>query len=161
MERRLAAILHAAVQGDSRLMGADDEATVSHLTALREPIGSHVRQRRGRVVDAAGDGEPRRRGGVMSTRLIGAGWLVALILAGCASSEKPVGVRVVDEENLVRGCRVLGTVADNDLEDLQKKAARLGGNVVLLTPQRKSKGGYFGLQDYMTADVYQCQDGSR
>jgi hypothetical protein len=52
---------------------------------------------------------------------------------------------------------VLGTVADNALEDLQKKAAKLGGNVVLLTPQRTAKGGYFGLQDYKTADVYKCE----
>ena len=65
-----------------------------------------------------------------------------------------------DKEDSVRGCRVLGTVADNELDDLQKKAARLGGNVALLTPERKSKGGYFGLQDYMTADVYLCE-GSR
>jgi hypothetical protein len=65
-------------------------------------------------------------------------------------------VRVVDDANLVRGCQVIGTVADNDLEDLQKKAARVGGNVALLTPKRVSKGGYFGLQDYMTADVYRC-----
>ena len=43
------------------------------------------------------------------------------------------------------------------LDDLQKKAAKLGGNVALMTPQRKTKGGYFGLQDYMTADVYSCQ----
>ena len=49
-----------------------------------------------------------------------------------------------------------GTVADNDLEDLQKKAARVGGNVALMTPERKAKGGYFGLQDYMNADVYRC-----
>jgi hypothetical protein len=26
-----------------------------------------------------------------------------------------------------------------------------------MTPQRKAKGGYFGLQDYTTADVYQCE----
>jgi hypothetical protein len=85
-------------------------------------------------------------------------WLVAVAFAGCASTqEKPVGVRVVDDESLVRGCQVLGTVADNELEDLQKKTARLGGNVALLTPQRKSKGGYFGLQDYMTADAYRCE----
>ena len=32
-------------------------------------------------------------------------------------------VRVVSDMEMVRGCRVLGTVADNDLEDLQKKAA--------------------------------------
>ena len=86
--------------------------------------------------------------------------LLALVLAGCLSTTKPVGVLVVNDESRVRGCRVLGTVADNELEDLQRKAAQLGGNVVLLTPQRKSKGGYFGLQDYMTADVYLCE-GSR
>lgn len=96
----------------------------------------------------------------MSTRWIVSAYLGALLLAGCASQPTPVGVLVVNDENRVRGCRVLGTVADNELDDLQKKAARLGGNVVLLTPQRKSKGGYFGLQDYMTADVYLCE-GSR
>lgn len=52
---------------------------------------------------------------------------------------------------------MLGTVADNDFQDLQKKAARLGGNVALMTPQRTAKGGYFGLQDYTTADVYRCE----
>lgn len=83
--------------------------------------------------------------------------LMALVVAGCASSAEPARVRVVNDESLARGCRVLGTVADNELEDLQRKAARLGGNVALLTPQRKSKGGSFGLQDYMTADVYQCE----
>jgi hypothetical protein len=65
-------------------------------------------------------------------------------------------VRVVSEPEVVRGCQVLGTVADNELEDLQKKAARIGGNVALLTPQRAAKSGYFGLQDYKTADVYKC-----
>jgi hypothetical protein len=66
-------------------------------------------------------------------------------------------VRVVSDPEMVRGCQVLGTVADNELEDLQKKAARLGGNIALLTPQRTAKGGYFGLQDYKTADVYKCE----
>ena len=90
--------------------------------------------------------------------------MVTLLLAGgCASSSEntpkiqPASVRVVNDANLVGGCQVLGTVADNEFEDLQKKAARLGGNVALLTPQRGAKGGYFGLQDYMTADVYRCK----
>ena len=83
--------------------------------------------------------------------------LLALVVAGCASTPKPGGVLVVNDQDRVRGCRVLGTVSDNELEDLQKKAARLGGNVALLTPERKSKGGYFGLEDYMTADVYLCE----
>jgi len=34
----------------------------------------------------------------------------------------------------------------------------LGGNVALVTPERAAKGGYFGLQDYMTADVYRCEN---
>jgi hypothetical protein len=25
-----------------------------------------------------------------------------------------------------------------------------------MTPQRKAKGGYLGMQEYMTADVYSC-----
>ena len=97
----------------------------------------------------------------MSTRPIGVGWVVALVLAGCASSETPVRVLVVDDVNRVRGCQVLGTVSDSDLGDLQKKVGRLGGNVALLTPQRKAKGGYFGVQDLMTADAYQCEGGTR
>lgn len=98
----------------------------------------------------------------MRTRQIASTWLVALLLNGCTSSSNGVSkvdaarVRVVNDAAQVSGCKVLGTVADNEFEDLQKKAARLGGNVALLTPQRRSKGGYFGLQDYMTADVYQC-----
>jgi len=94
----------------------------------------------------------------MSTRGILCASLFALSVAGCAStSPPPAGVLVVDDASRVSGCRVLGTVADNQLDDLQKKAAKLGGNVALMTPQRTSKGGYFGLQDYMTADVYRCE----
>lgn len=94
---------------------------------------------------------------MLRTRPIVSECLIALVLAGCASSAPVVRVRVVSDANLVRGCQVLGTVSDNELEDLQEKAARIGGNVALLTPERKAKGGYFGLQDYMTADVYQCE----
>src|SRR5437899_3641669 len=87
--------------------------------------------------------------------------LFVLAVAGCASTPStpppPAGVLVVDDASRVSGCRALGTVADDALDDLQKKAAKLGGNVALMTPQRKSKGGYFGLQDYMTADVYRCE----
>jgi hypothetical protein len=93
----------------------------------------------------------------MSHRWIFSACLLAL--AACASPQKPVSVLVVEDAERVRGCRPLGTVADNELDDLQKKAARLGGDVALMTPQRKSKGGYFGLQEYMTADVYRCEGG--
>ncbi|HEX7785153.1 MAG TPA: hypothetical protein VF653_02930 [Methylomirabilota bacterium] len=91
--------------------------------------------------------------------MIRAAWSIAmclgvLVLAGCASEQ---GVLLVDDESRVRGCRPLGTVSDNEVEDLQKKAAKLGGNTALMTPQRKVKGGMFGMQDYMTADVYSCE----
>lgn len=93
----------------------------------------------------------------MSSRWIVVASLLALASVGCGSAPpKPAGVLIVEDQTRVRGCRALGTVSDDALDDLQKKAAKLGGNVALLTPQRKSKGGYFGLQDYMTADVYAC-----
>ena len=38
-KRKLAAILHADVKGYSRLMGEDEEATVSTLNAYREDYG--------------------------------------------------------------------------------------------------------------------------
>jgi adenylate cyclase len=55
VERRLAAILSADVKEYSRLMGADDVATVEMLTAYREAITALISQHRGRVVDSPGD----------------------------------------------------------------------------------------------------------
>jgi adenylate cyclase len=55
MERKLTAIFSADVQGYSRLMGEDEEATIRTLTAYREIMTSSIRQHRGRVVDSPGD----------------------------------------------------------------------------------------------------------
>lgn len=55
MERKLAAILSADVEGYSRLMGQDEVATVRTITAYRDAIASAVARRAGRVVDAPGD----------------------------------------------------------------------------------------------------------
>jgi adenylate cyclase len=54
-KRKLAAILHADVKGYSRLMGEDEEATVSTLIAYREVMGVLIRKHRGRVVHGSGD----------------------------------------------------------------------------------------------------------
>lgn len=89
-------------------------------------------------------------------RLMRTACLWMLVAVGCASAPPPASVQIVNDPNQVQGCRVLGTVSDNEMEDLQKKAAKLGGNAALMTPDRKAKGGYFGVQDYMTADVYHC-----
>jgi len=54
-KRKLTAILHADVKGYSRLIGEDEEATVSTLKAYRELMGSLIRNHRGRVVHGSGD----------------------------------------------------------------------------------------------------------
>ncbi len=54
-ERKLAAILSADVEGYSRLMDDDEEATVRILTTYRSVISDLVQQYRGRVVDSPGD----------------------------------------------------------------------------------------------------------
>jgi len=55
MERKLTAILSADVEGYSRLMGEDEEATIRTLTSYREVMTSLIRMHRGRVVDSPGD----------------------------------------------------------------------------------------------------------
>jgi adenylate cyclase len=54
-ERKLTAILSADVEGYSRLMGDDEEATVRTLTSYRNTISNIVQQYRGRIVDSPGD----------------------------------------------------------------------------------------------------------
>jgi len=54
-KRKLAAILSADVEGYSRLMDDDEEATVRTLTTYRTAIANHIQQFSGRVVDSPGD----------------------------------------------------------------------------------------------------------
>ena len=53
--RKMSAILSADVKGYSRLMGADEEATVEALNECREIIARCVDGHKGRVVDSPGD----------------------------------------------------------------------------------------------------------
>ena len=53
--RKLTAILSADVAGYSRLMGADEVATVAAPGAYREVFLGRIARHRGRVVDAKGD----------------------------------------------------------------------------------------------------------
>src|SRR5262245_65665447 len=55
MARKLVAILSADVQGYSRLMGEDEEATIRTLTAYREVMATLIQGHHGRVVDSPGD----------------------------------------------------------------------------------------------------------
>ena len=54
-KRKLTAILSADVEGYSRLMGDDEEATVRTLTAYREVMTTLIRQHNGKVLDSPGD----------------------------------------------------------------------------------------------------------
>ena len=54
-KRKLAAILSADVEGYSRLMDDDEEATVRTLKTYRTTINDLVQQYRGRIVDSPGD----------------------------------------------------------------------------------------------------------
>ena len=54
-KRKLAAILNADVEGYSRLMDDNEEATVRTITSYRSAITDLVQQYRGRVVDSPGD----------------------------------------------------------------------------------------------------------
>ena len=55
MERKLTAILSADVEGYSRLMGEDEEATIRTLTSFRQLMTTAIQVHRGRVVDSPGD----------------------------------------------------------------------------------------------------------
>jgi TolB-like protein/class 3 adenylate cyclase/tetratricopeptide (TPR) repeat protein len=55
IERKLAAIFAADVEGYSRLMGIDEVGTLRTLTAYREIIDGLIAQHRGRVFNTAGD----------------------------------------------------------------------------------------------------------
>jgi len=55
MQRKLRAIFSADVKGYSKLMGDDDESTVSTITTYREIIAGLIETHQGRVVDAPGD----------------------------------------------------------------------------------------------------------
>jgi adenylate cyclase len=55
VKHRLAAILAADAAGYSRLMAANERATLAALDAARQVFKSHVEQHQGRVIDMAGD----------------------------------------------------------------------------------------------------------
>jgi adenylate cyclase len=54
-KRKLTAILSADVEGYSRLMGDDEEATVRTLTSYREVLSTLIQQHNGHVLDSPGD----------------------------------------------------------------------------------------------------------
>ena len=92
--------------------------------------------------------------------------LAALVLAGCASTSpveraQAAKVRIATSSNFIRGCDWVGTITDDAIPELQKKAARLGGDVALVTTQTQGARDGFGYSGgtHTTADVYKCGTG--
>ena len=54
-KRKLTTILSADVEGYSRLMGEDEEATVHTITTYREVLTTLIQQHNGKVLDSPGD----------------------------------------------------------------------------------------------------------
>jgi adenylate cyclase len=77
--RRLAAILAADVAGYSRLMGSDEEGTLSRLKALRaELIDPKIAEHHGRIVKTTGDGLLVEFGSVVDAMRCAIGWQAEL-----------------------------------------------------------------------------------
>src|SRR6516225_1561299 len=55
LERRLAAILAADVEGYSRLMHGDEDATLATLSARRAIVDALITKHKGRIANTAGD----------------------------------------------------------------------------------------------------------
>ena len=67
VERRLTAIFAGDVAGYSRLMGADEEGTLSRLNAhRREFLEPKIAEHRGRIVKRTGDGILAQKGPFLS-----------------------------------------------------------------------------------------------
>src|SRR2546427_3896591 len=67
-------------------------------------------------------------------------------------------VRITRNESAVRGCQSLGIVSD-DWKDLQKKAARMGGNTAFIMMQSPdTRMGILSpvIVQVVTAEVYRC-----
>ena len=105
----------------------------------------------------------------MSSKGILSVWLMVLVLVGCAkamSDEERANaarVRITNNPEIARGCAFVGMASDDSIKDLQGKAARLGGDVAVVTMQTQEARGGGGAQGfgfryrtYTTAEVFRC-----
>ncbi|HXH23362.1 MAG TPA: hypothetical protein VNN10_15180 [Dehalococcoidia bacterium] len=69
-------------------------------------------------------------------------------------------MRITSDRASVSGCSSVGIVSDDDLDDMRKKAARMGGDaVVLFAATPGARPGWFGpvITQVHTGEVYRCQ----
>jgi len=94
--------------------------------------------------------------------------LMTVAFAACASTSpsnaeraRTARVWIVNDKEVVRGCQ---PIIDDDMQDLQKNALRLGGDVALVTLQSLGSRGAFGTygggvrsRTYTTAEICRCK----
>ena len=94
-ERRLAAILAADVAGYSRLMGADEQGTLSRLRAIRgEIVDPKIAEHRGRIVKTTGDGLLAEFQSVIDALRCATEWQAAMPASGAIAWR--IGINVGD-----------------------------------------------------------------
>src|SRR5205823_1422532 len=95
--RRLAAILAADIAGYSRLMGADEEATLARLKALRaELIDPEIARHNGRIVKTTGDGMLVEFGSVVDAMRCAVAWQASMPERGDDGIAWRIGVNLGD-----------------------------------------------------------------
>jgi class 3 adenylate cyclase len=95
--RRLAAILAADVAGYSRLMGTDEEGTLTRLKMLRaELIDPAIASHHGRIFKTTGDGLLAEFSSVVEAVRCAVGWLAAMMQRAETRMKVRIGIHVGD-----------------------------------------------------------------
>ena len=83
----------------------------------------------------------------MKTRVLIAAITLALAAPAWGQDREGLGrIAFTTDAGLTKGCTLLGRVKDDEVKDLRKKIARLGGDTAVVA---------FGYED-IVADVYRC-----
>jgi adenylate cyclase len=94
LERRLAAIVAADVEGYSTLMHSDEEATMATLSARRAVIDALIVEHRGRIANTAGDSVVAEFGSVLDAVYCAVGIQKAMMLANEDNTCPPMHLRI-------------------------------------------------------------------
>jgi hypothetical protein len=83
---------------------------------------------------------------------------MALSFAGCSTA---TDVTITSDRQGFHNCTFVGNASADSFKNLQRKAARLGGNVAVASRQPNLVGPVQGLEfivlDYGYAEVFQCE----
>jgi len=84
--------------------------------------------------------------------------IAGALLGGCAAGPVRPPAQLSTDRARVQGCELLTLVKDSDVDDLREKAAKAGGNAVLVTGQTGSDSAVIVEISRMkyVGEVYRC-----